>query len=334
MTPKIAIVILNWNGVNYLQKFLPSVVENSDYPGTKIWVIDNGSTDRSIKLLMESFPGVQLVCLDKNYGFTGGYNLGLKQIVADYYVILNSDIEVTPNWIEPIIGEFEKNPLLAAAAPKLLSYSEREKFEYAGASGGFIDHLGYPFCRGRIISNTETDNGQYNSPLSVFWASGACMFVRASVFHEMGGFDEAFFAHMEEIDLCWRMKNAGYMVFCFPQSTVYHVGGGTLPNNNPRKIYLNYRNNLLLLYKNLPKRRLYYVLFLRFFLDMSSAFIFLLQRKFSFSLSVLKAYKDFIAMRRKCKTDRTKVKWHPEIFKKSIVVGFFLLGRKTFSDYE
>jgi hypothetical protein len=333
MTSRVAIVILNWNGIQYLQKFLPSVTQFSDFPNTTVWIIDNGSTDESVSFVQKNFPAVKLVCLEKNFGFTGGYNLGLKAIDAEYYVILNSDVEVTRNWIDPIIKEFEKNPQLAAASPKLLSWHNREMFEYAGAAGGFIDHLGYPFCRGRVISHMEPDLGQYETPIPILWASGACMFVRAKVFHELGGFDDNFFAHMEEIDLCWRIKNAGYQIFNFPQSVVYHVGGGTLPNNNPRKIYLNFRNNLLLLYKNLPKKRLYYVLFLRFFLDLASATVFFLQRKFSFSTAVFKAYRDFISMRRKCKPDRSTVKWHPEIFSKSIVVGFFLLGRKKYSDY-
>ena len=330
---KIAIVILNWNGKAFLDKFLNSVVSNVDSSCTEVWVVDNGSTDLSVSFLKENFPLVKLICFDKNYGFTGGYNKALAHIEAEYYVLLNNDVEVTPNWIEPAVEYLDSNMHVAAVAPKIKSWNEKNKFEYAGAAGGFIDYLGYPFCRGRILSSIEPDIGQYDNPVPVFWASGACMFVRASVFHELGGFDNLFFAHMEEIDLCWRIKNAGYEVYCIPQSTVYHVGGGTLPNNNPNKIYLNYRNNLLLLYKNLSKKKKNITLFYRFFFDMTSIFMFMLQLKGSFSIAVLRAYIDFFRLKKNyIAIDSSRFKQHKEILNKSIVLNFFLRGKRNFFD--
>ena len=330
---KISVVILNWNGKRFLEKFLKSVVSNIDNSNTDIWVADNGSTDSSVSVIQDNFPDVKLICFDKNYGFTGGYNKALSLIEAEYYILLNSDVEVTPNWIEPVIEQFEKNPQIAAAAPKIKSLEEKQKFEYAGAAGGYIDYLGFPFCRGRVLSSIETDSGQYDTAKSVFWASGACMFIRASIFHQSGGFDNLFFAHMEEFDLCWRMKNAGYLIYCFPQSTVYHVGGGTLPNNNPHKLYLNYRNNLLLLYKNLPTPKKNRILIKRFFFDMASAFMFLLQFKGSFTLSVLKAYRDFFKLKKKYPADNSVSKKHNEMLNKSIVLNFFFRRKNKFSDY-
>ncbi|MDD2563145.1 MAG: glycosyltransferase family 2 protein [Salinivirgaceae bacterium] len=329
---KVAIVILNWNGIKHLQQFLPSVVLNLESINSEVWVVDNGSTDNSVEFVKQEFPDVKLLCFDKNYGFTGGYNRALLSIKARYYVILNSDIEVTPNWLNPIIDFMDKEPNVAASAPKLLDWHSKDTFEYAGAAGGFIDHLGYPFCRGRIISKVEKDAGQYDKPISVFWATGAALVIRSEIFHSMGGFDDLFFAHMEEIDLCWRIKNAGYEIYNYPQSAVYHVGGGTLPNNNPHKIYLNYRNNLLLLYKNLPANRVFKVLFYRFFLDMASFGVFLLQGKFKFAGAVIRSYFDFMKMRKEYDIDRTNLKWHPEIYNKSIVFKFFLKKKHKFSD--
>lgn len=329
---KVAVVILNWNGKKFLQQFLHSVTTHVYNSYTEIWVADNGSTDTSIAFLQENFPQVKLICLDKNYGFTGGYNKALAKIEAEYYILLNSDVEVRSSWIEPIIERMDTNSNIAAAAPKILSWHEQTKFEYAGASGGYIDRLGYPFCRGRVISNIETDFGQYNNEASIFWASGACMFVRAKVFHELGGFDDIFFAHMEEIDLCWRMKNAGYDIRCFPQSAVYHVGGGTLPNESPQKTYLNYRNNLLLLHKNLPKQKHRTVLTIRFFFDIASAFLFVLQKKIKLSKSVLKAYKDFFKLKKNYRLDYSTAKDHPEILRSSIILSFFLLKRRKYAE--
>jgi GT2 family glycosyltransferase len=335
---KVAVVILNWNGNKYLKQFLPSVVEYSAIDGVEIWVADNGSTDASISLLSSEFPTVKILQLDKNYGFTGGYNRALAKIEAEYFVLLNSDIEVTPNWIEPVIKYMDTYPEVGAAMPKLLAFNNKVQFEYAGAAGGFIDLLGFPFCRGRLLSETESDSGQYDDIIDIFWATGACMFVRAKLFHEMGGLDEDFFAHMEEIDFCWRIKNRGHKVVYIPDSKVYHVGGGTLPNNNPRKLFLNYRNNLYLLYKNLPKGRVVRVLFLRMILDGASALMYLLQGNFSFFMAVPKAHFSFystigkFAKKRKENLKLRTVHKHPEMFRRSIVYSFFVRKVRKFSD--
>jgi GT2 family glycosyltransferase len=334
---KVAVVILNWNGEKFLQKFLPSVLAHSDKAISEVWVADNGSTDSSLQFVQHNFPEVKCLAFDKNYGFTGGYNRALKQIEASYYVLLNSDIEVTAHWLEPIINFLDENKSVAAAMPKLLSYDNREYFEYAGAAGGFIDFLGFPFCRGRILSHIEKDEGQYNTPTEIFWATGACLFIRADVFHAAGGLDEDFFAHMEEIDLCWRLKNRGYKIYYIPESVVYHVGGGTLPNDNPRKLFLNYRNNLFLLYKNLPKGSFRSILFMRMILDGISSVMYLLQGKWAFFLSVPKAHFNFYKLvntfRRK-RIDNNKQrteKTHPQIFKRSIIFSFFVRKARNFS---
>ena len=243
-------MILNYNGRHYLERFLPAVLAAAP-AYCSVVVADNASTDDSIPFLQQHFPGARLVLLDSNYGFAEGYNRALQQVQADYYVLLNSDVEVQPGWIEPIISLMEARPVVAACQPKIRSYHERHLFEYAGAAGGWIDHLGYPFSRGRVFDVCEEDKGQYDTDLEIFWATGAAMFVRASLFHDMGGFDGYFFAHMEEIDLCWRMQLAGYRIMCCPASVVFHVGGGTLPKGNSRKVYLNFRNNLIMLSKNL-----------------------------------------------------------------------------------
>lgn len=336
-TTKIAVVILNWNGKAYLEQFLPSVTNYSNQPGAEVWVADNGSTDESIEFLNESYPQVKQLLFDKNYGFTGGYNKALTQINAEYYVLLNSDIEVTPLWLEPIIEYLDNNAEVAAAMPKLLSYHKKDTFEYAGAAGGFIDKLGYPFCRGRILSELEKDEGQYDEASEIFWATGACLFVRASAFQEAGGLDESFFAHMEEIDLCWRLKNLGYKIMYLPQSVVYHVGGGTLPNDNPRKLFLNYRNNLYLLFKNLPKGKFTSILLTRMVLDGLSAIMYLLQRKTSFFIAVLKAHYSFYTtmklfiLKRKMINQSRKVYKHRQIFNRSIVFSFFIRRVRKFS---
>jgi GT2 family glycosyltransferase len=335
---KVAVIILNWNGKHFLEQFLPSVVAHSLNEQTEVWVADNGSTDGSIDFIKSNFPQVKRILFDKNYGFTGGYNRALQQIKATYYVLLNSDVEVTQNWIEPIISYMDANEKVAAAMPKLLAHDSRNQFEYAGAAGGFIDFLGFPFCRGRILSELEHDDGQYDQASEIFWATGACLFVRASIYHETGGLDEDFFAHMEEIDLCWRMKNRGYKIMYLPQSLVYHVGGGTLPNNNPRKLFLNYRNNLLLLYKNLPDNKLGAILFTRMILDGMSALMYLMQGKVAFFLSVPKAHFAFYGMvknfraKRKQNKHLTEQAQHAEIFKRSIVFSFFVRKARKFSD--
>ncbi|MGD9992347.1 MAG: glycosyltransferase family 2 protein [Salinivirgaceae bacterium] len=335
---KVAVVILNWNGKHFLEQFLPSVVAHSLNEQTEVWVADNGSTDGSIDFIKNNFPQVKRILFDKNYGFTGGYNRALQQIKATYYVLLNSDVEVTENWLEPIISYMDANEKVAAAMPKLLAHARRNQFEYAGAAGGFIDFLGFPFCRGRILSELEHDEGQYDQASEIFWATGACLFVRASIYHETGGLDEDFFAHMEEIDLCWRMKNRGYKIMYLPQSLVYHVGGGTLPNNNPRKLFLNYRNNLLLLYKNLPDNKLGAILFTRMILDGMSALMYLMQGKVAFFLSVPKAHFAFYGMVKNFRAKRKQNKHltvqaqHAEIFKRSIVFSFFVRKARKFSD--
>ena len=265
MLPSVAIVILNYNGRNFLEQFLPSVMA-STYSNTKIIVADNASTDDSIEFLQKNYPSIQLLLNLDNDGFAGGYNWALQKIEADYYVLLNSDVEVTPNWIEPIIELMEADKTIAACQPKILSWHNKTQFEYAGACGGYIDSLGYPFSRGRIFDVCEADEQQYNSVEKIFWATGAAMFVRSKVFHQLNGFDASFFAHMEEIDLCWRMQLAGYNIYVQPLSTVYHVGGGTLPKGY-RKTYLNFRNNLIMLSKNLPVTEKIYKIPIRFLLD-------------------------------------------------------------------
>ena len=258
---KTAVVILNWNGVEMLTRFLPQVIDYSRDDAV-VYVADNASTDNSLEVLRKHFPEVHLVVLDKNWGFAEGYNRALEQIEAEYYVLLNSDVEVSHHWLTPMIEFMDNHPDVAACQPKLLSEKSRDSFEYAGASGGFIDCYGYPFCRGRMFDTVETDNGQYDYATEILWATGACMVVRASDFKEAGGFDARFFAHSEEIDLCWRMSLMGKKIYCIPDSFVYHIGGATLPKNNPMKTYLNFRNNLTMLYKNLsgfgirPYRRL------------------------------------------------------------------------------
>ena len=251
---KTAVVILNWNTKGFLEEFLPPLLDSvTRCDGAEVIVADNASSDGSLELMKEKFPQVKTIALDANYGFTGGYNKALKLVEAEYLVLINSDIEVTDDWLEPLVKWMESHPDCGACAPKLHSWQEKEKFEYAGAAGGYIDKYGYPFCRGRVMKRLETDNGQYDSPADVFWATGACLMVRASVYKGLGGLDERFFAHMEEIDLCWRMQLSGWKITVVPASTVYHVGGGTLPATSPFKLFLNYRNNLLMLENNLAK---------------------------------------------------------------------------------
>lgn len=337
---KTAVVILNWNGQKFLEQFLPSVTTLSTAEGTEIWMADNGSTDSSIAFLKQEYPSVRILQFDKNYGFTGGYNKALKQIDAEYFVLLNSDVEVTPNWLEPLVAFMDANQDVAACEPKLLAYNNRNEFEYAGASGGFIDKFGFPFCRGRILGEIETDNGQYDDTRDIFWATGACMFVRSKVFLETGGLDEDFFAHMEEIDLCWRMKNMGYRIAIVPQSVVYHVGGGTLPNNNPRKLFLNYRNNLFMLYKNLPRRKFHRTLFMRMVLDGISTGLYLAKFNFGFFWAVPRAHFAFYQNIGKLHAKRTELlkvrkdEHHPEQYNHSIVVDYYLKGKKRFSDLK
>ena len=274
---KTAVVILNWNGKHWLEKFLPNVIQHSN--DAEVIIADNNSSDDSIKFLEENYPNIRIIQNDGNYGYAKGYNLSLKQINAEYFVLLNSDIEVTKYWISPIISLMDSDRTISACQPKILDYNNKNKFEYAGASGGFIDNLGYPFCRGRIFDYLEEDKGQYNDTTEIFWATGACLFVRASHFFEINGLDEDFFAHQEEIDLCWRFKNKGYKVFVEPKSKVYHVGGGTLNVDSPYKTHLNFRNNLYMLFKNLPLSSLFKIIPIRLILDGVAALTFINKEK-------------------------------------------------------
>ena len=286
---KTKVVILNWNGRAHLERYLPSVVRHT-MPQYGVVVADNGSTDSSLEYVAETFPEVEIVRLDRNYGFAEGYNRALQEIEAEYYVLLNSDVEVTEGWCEKLVEALDADPQLAAVAPKLLADTDRERFEYAGASGGFIDILGYPFCRGRILSTTELDEGQYDDPREVFWASGAAFACRAEVFKSEGGFDGEFFAHMEEIDLCWRMQSSGYRIGIEPRAKVYHLGGGTLSALSPRKTMLNHRNNLAMLYKNLPLGHLLWVLPARLVLDGVAAASYLVKGQWACVKAVWQAH--------------------------------------------
>ncbi len=266
MSPLVAIVILNWNGRKVLEQFLPSVLRTT-YPNYQVVLADNASTDDSCAWVAEHYPQVRLIAMDQNRGYAGGYNRALSEITADYYVLLNSDVEVQQGWLEPMIQLMEANTQVAACQPRILSYTQRDHFEYAGAAGGWLDSWGYPFCRGRVFETVEKDEGQYNDNCPVFWASGAALLVRSRCFHEMKGFDPHFFAHQEEIDLCWRLQHASYKIYVEPASIVYHLGGGTLPQGSPRKTYLNFRNNLIMLWKNLPATQRIWKIPIRFCLD-------------------------------------------------------------------
>jgi len=336
---KTAIVILNWNGLEFLKKFLESVVVLSNETDTAIFVADNCSTDGSVEWIESNFTTVKIIRLEKNHGFAGGYNLALEQIDAKYFLLLNSDIEVTKGWLKPMVEFMDNNPNVAACQPKILSYHNREYFEYAGAAGGYIDKHGFPFCRGRMLYRIEKDVGQYDAATSIFWSSGACMMIRSEAWEKAGGFDSSFFAHMEEIDLCWRLGKLGYSVYCIPQSVVYHVGGGSLPYLSPFKTYLNYRNNLCMLYKNLPDNKLQQVLFLRKILDGMAALRFFIKFDFANFMAIFKAHISYYKMKKTLKESRAKVKLlgekePPTIFNKSLIYEFYLKGRKTFSSLE
>ncbi len=291
MPENLAIVILNWNGKNWLEKFLPGVMRHSE--NTNIYVIDNFSDDQSVDFLKSEFPAVKIVLNDKNYGFAGGYNEGLKKIDAEYYCLLNSDVEVTQNWIEPVLNLFRKDPQIAAVQPKILSYNNKNYFEFAGAGGGLIDNLGYPYCRGRIFDDVEEDTGQYDDEAEIFWASGCCFFIRSEDYWEHKGFDERFFAHQEEIDLCWRLQNSGKKIYYTGQSKVYHVGGGTLNKQSPHKTFLNIRNNLSMMLKNLPFPALVWVLFSRMILDGIASLYFAYKYGFSHLGAVFRGHIGF-----------------------------------------
>src|ERR1700744_4828001 len=333
-TPKVAVVILNWNGIKYLREFLPSVMA-STWPNLDIIVGDNGSTDGSVDFLKQNFPSVKIIQNDQNYGFTGGYPRVLEKVDADYFILLNSDVEVHSGWIMPVITLMESDPLIAAAAPKIKSFAAKDRFEHAGAAGGFIDKYVYPFCRGRMFYEIEEDRGQYEQSGEVFWASGASMFIKKKYWDEAGGFDERFFAHMEEIDLCWRLKNMGYKVMYCAESEVYHLGGGTLNTENPFKTYLNFRNNLLLLKKNLPYWRSVYVIFIRYWMDLMALIRFINEGKKKDAGAVSKAHVNFL--RNIFKREPIKIVGHARLkgmYKRSIVVEFFLKKKHTFSSLD
>ncbi len=324
-----AIVILNWNGKHFLERFLHILELKSEMPGVSVIVADNGSTDGSVDYIKKEHPNVRIIEFETNHGFTGGYNRALAQIDADYFLLLNSDIEVTNGWLKPLIDKMDSSPSVGICMPKIKSAFDHDSFEYAGASGGFLDVLGFPFCRGRILSNIEKDRMQYNQAIEVFWASGAAMMIRSELYRSLGGFDEYFFAHMEEIDLCWRAKLAGWQVWVYPESVVYHVGGGTLPNNSPHKLYLNYRNNLLMLHKNLPAGRRRGIIFSRLIIDGLSAIAYILQGKALYFASVFKAHMDFYMLRRKVKRSEVPVKRQISgIYQGSILFSFFWSGKK------
>jgi len=333
--PLVAIVILNYNGRNYLEKFLPSVIA-STYPNKKIIIADNASTDDSVLYIRNDFKEAEIILLDKNYGFAGGYNKALSKVMADYYILLNSDVEATPGWITPVISLMESDTTIAACQPKILAFENKSQFEYAGASGGWIDKFGYPFNRGRIFDFCENDEGQYNNTSEIFWATGAAMFVRPSVYHEQNGFDEYFFAHQEEIDLCWRMQRAGYKIFVVPDSVVYHLGGGTLPAGNKRKVFLNFRNNLVMLSKNLPFREKIWKIPFRISLDNIAAFQALIKGDFITFKAIQRAhfyFLNWIFLRQK-QIDLPK-KYFANLhgtYNGSIVWQYFIKKRKTFSE--
>lgn len=334
---KVSVVILNWNGQKLLQEFLPSVVQHTTHPDVEIVVADNGSTDDSLSFLQTTYPQIKCVVLDKNYGFADGYNRALKQVEAEFYVLLNSDVEVTHNWLLPIVSYLSDNESVAAVQPKVLAQRDKSFFEYAGASGGFIDKYGYPFCRGRIFNHVEEDCKQYDDPIEIFWATGACMVIRSKDFFDAGGFDASFFAHMEEIDLCWRLNSRGRRVVCLPVSTVYHVGAATLKKESPRKTYLNFRNNLLMLYKNLPQKDMKRIMTIRLILDYIAAFQFAITGKYANAKEVIKAHKDFYSNRklyrgaRRINLKETKVTHVRTIYPKSILASFYLKGERVFS---
>ena len=335
---KTAVVILNWNGIKYLKMFLNNVISNTIDDETALFVADNGSTDGSADWIISNHKDVNLIRFDENHGFAEGYNLALNRIDAQYYVLLNSDIEVTPGWLEPMITYLDNNPDVASCQPKILSCDQRDHFEYAGAAGGFIDKYGYPLCRGRILSYVEKDTGQYDNTADVFWSSGACMAVRAEAWKKCGGFDPGFFAHMEEIDLCWRFHKSGYRVTCIPQSAVYHVGGGTLPYNSPFKTYLNFRNSLYLLYKNLPDDKLRNILFKRRILDGLAALFFLLKGQFRSIKPVWNAHMDYYRNLDKLREKRKILKELGDnensdmILNKCIVFEFYVRRHRTFME--
>lgn len=335
---KIAIVILNWNGRAMLEQFLPSVTAFSQGEGVVVVMADNGSTDDSVSYVREHFPSVQILLLDKNYGFAEGYNRALGQLDAEYYLLLNSDVEVTEHWLEPMLAYMDAHPDVAACQPKIRAFHKKESFEHAGACGGFLDKYGFPFCRGRIFGHVEEDRGQYDSNIDIFWATGAALLIRSDDYFAVGGLDGTFFAHMEEIDLCWRLRSRGRRIVCVAESVVYHVGGGTLNVENPRKTFLNFRNNLLMIYKNVPETFLKRVLLARFFFDYVAALQYVAKGDMANAKAIFRARKEFRRIRGDYETKRKEnmemqsLSIIPEVLDKSIVFQSFLLGKKRFSN--
>lgn len=334
---KVSVVILNWNGRNLLEEFLPSVIRYTTHPDIEIVVADNGSTDDSLMFLQTKYPQIKRIALSDNYGFADGYNRALRDINAEYFVLLNSDVEVTENWLLPVIEHLDNDQSIAAAQPKILAQKNKSYFEYAGASGGFLDKYGYPFCRGRIFKTVEEDRSQYNLPIDILWATGACLIVRSKDFFDVGGFDVSFFAHMEEIDLCWRLNCRGRRIICLPSSTVYHVGAATLKKESPRKTFLNFRNNLLMLYKNLPQESLKKVMIIRLILDYIAAFQFAVFGKYANAKEVIKAHRDFYANRKAYRAARQEnlakstCTFIRTIYPKSILAAYYLKRIRLFS---
>lgn len=335
MEPSVAIVILNWNGKNWLERFLPSVV-NTAYGNLRIIVGDNASTDDSIAFLTTHYPQIELLINEQNYGFAGGYNEVLAQVKADYFVLLNSDVEVPENWVKPVIDLMESDAQIAVAQPKIKWQLQKDQFEYAGAAGGFMDTYAFPFCRGRIFDEVEIDQHQYNTSTPIFWASGAAFFIKSEAWRTVGGLDADLFAHMEEIDLCWRLKNLGYKVMYCADAEVYHVGGGTLNANNPYKTYLNFRNNLIIMQKNLPKTEAYFRIGIRLWIDLAAWLQFLLKGKPKFTLAISKAHFHFFKQVGKTASKRADkqiaLKHHTGTYQASIVWAYFAKKVKKFSE--
>jgi len=331
---KTAVVILNWNGQKLLEQFLPSVVLHSK-KDAKLYVIDNASTDTSVQFLKEYYPEIKLIQNSSNFGYAKGYNEGLKKVEADLFVLLNSDVEVTENWLNPLKDEFLKNQNLAAAQPKILDFKNKSHFEYAGAAGGFIDKYAYPYCRGRIFNTIEKDNGQYNDSRTIFWASGACLFLRKKSFHKVGGFDEDYFAHQEEIDLCWRLFNIGLESKYISTSKVYHLGGATLKNTNPKKTFLNFRNSLFNLLKNAPQKSVFQVILIRMVLDGIAGIHFLISFKFLHFIAILKAHFSFYIHFKKIIKKRNNTTNYPIYYQsKSIIFLYFVKQLKSFDSIK
>lgn len=335
--PSVAVLILNWNGKHFLKQFLPALIKHTPSELAEIIIADNGSNDDSLSWIRTCYPHINIIELGKNYGFAGGYNLAIDSCKHEYILLLNSDVEVSQGWLEPLIAGL-KDPEVGAVMPKVLSWDKRTHFEYAGACGGYLDKYGYPFCRGRLFDMVEPDLGQYDKTLEVHWTTGACMLIRRNVFISVGKFDADFFAHMEEIDLCWRIRRSELKLFVIPASQIYHVGGGTLPNESPAKLYLNFRNNLYLLYKNLPQEQLFSIIFIRLLLDGVAAVKYLLSGKFRFTTAIFKAHMSFFGSIHKLKLKRLDVSAKNSgicrLYPGSIVYQFYLKGIKKFSDLK